>query len=160
MTPQQIKHVQTTWEMVVPISDTAASLFYGRLFTLDPALRSLFKSDMKEQGRKLMQMITMVVRGLDKLDALLPAVADLGRRHTGYGVEDRHYDTVAAALLWTLEQGLADAFTSEVKDSWVAAYTTLAGAMKKAAAASPKGSVPTIDSFTQMVNPARTFRPG
>jgi hemoglobin-like flavoprotein len=134
MTPQQKELVQTSWEKVVPIADTAAALFYGKLFELDPALRPLFTSDIKEQGRKLMLMITTAVRGLDNLGALVPAVQALGRRHGGYGVKDEHYGTVATALLWTLEQGLGPAFTPETKQAWVVVYTILADTMKSAAA--------------------------
>ena len=134
MTPDQIGLVQDSFKQVEPIAETAAALFYDRLFALDPALRPLFRGDMTEQGRKLMQALTIVVKGLTRLDKILPAVQDLGRRHVHYGVQDRHYDTVGAALLWTLEQGLGEAFTPPVKDAWATAYGLLAGAMKAAAA--------------------------
>ena len=133
MTPQDKLLVQQTWESVKPISEHAAELFYGRLFELDPSLKPLFKSDMKEQGKKLMQMIGVAVASLDKLDELVPAVEDLGRRHVDYGVVDEHYDTVGDALLWTLGQGLGDAFTDEVKAAWTEVYTVLASTMKAAA---------------------------
>jgi len=137
MTPESKALVQESWTLVEPIADTAAALFYGRLFELDPSLRPMFRGDMKEQGKKLMQMITVVVRGLNGLDDLVPAIESLGRRHTGYGVRDSHYGTVAAALLWTLEQGLGAAFTPAVKAAWVEAYTLLATVMKRAAAGEP-----------------------
>jgi hemoglobin-like flavoprotein len=126
--------VQRSWEQVLPIADQAAQLFYSRLFQLDPSLRPMFAhSDMKEQRKKLMQMITVAVRGLERLHELVPAVQALGRRHVGYGVTDAHYDTVGAALLWTLEQGLGEAFTPETREAWTATYVTLAGVMKGAA---------------------------
>jgi hemoglobin-like flavoprotein len=87
---------------------------------------------MTEQRRKLMQMLTAAVKGLDRLDQLVPVVEELGRRHVGYGVADEHYDTVGAALLWTFEKGLGNAFTPEVKDAWIAVYGLLAGTMKNA----------------------------
>jgi hemoglobin-like flavoprotein len=93
----------------------------------------MFRGDMKEQGRKLMQMLAFSVHGLDRLQDILPAVEEMGRRHAGYGVQDEHYDTVGSALLWTLEKGLGDAFTPEVKSAWITVYTTLAGAMKSGA---------------------------
>ncbi len=133
MTEDKKKLVQETFAMVAPISDKAAALFYGRLFELDPALRPLFKGDLTEQGKKLMQMIGMAVNGLNDLDALVPAVQNLGVRHVGYGVTEAHYDTVGEALLWTLEQGLGDAFTPEVKDAWATTYGLLASVMKDAA---------------------------
>lgn len=135
MTPEEIALVQGSWQKVVPIKDTAAELFYGKLFELDPTLRPLFVSDIKEQGRKLMTMISLAVNGLTRLDTLVPAVQDLGRRHVGYGVKDEHYATVATALVWTLEQGLGAAFTPDVKAAWVKTYGVLAGTMKSAAAA-------------------------
>lgn len=134
MTSKQIELVQTTWASVVPISDQAAALFYGRLFEIDPALKPLFKTDIKEQGRKLMTMITAAVRGLNDLDKLVPVVQDMGRRHVGYGVKDEHYATVGTALLWTLEKGLGDAFTPDVKDAWATVYGVLATTMQKASA--------------------------
>lgn len=137
MTPQQKHLVQTTFAKVAPIADEAAALFYGRLFELDPSLRPMFTTDLKEQGRKLMRMIGMAVNGLDRLDELVPVVRQLGARHAGYGVRDEHYGTVATALVWTLEQGLGSDFTPEVKDAWVAVYGVLATTMKDAAAAVP-----------------------
>ena len=134
MTPEQALLVKSSWEKVLPISDKAAELFYGRLFELDPDLKSLFKGDMEEQGRKLMRMIGTAVAALDRLEAIVPAVQQLGVRHVGYGVKDAHYDTVGAALLWTLQQGLGDGFTAEVKEAWTSVYGVLAGTMKSAAA--------------------------
>jgi hemoglobin-like flavoprotein len=133
MTPEKIALVRNSWQQVLPIRDTAAQLFYGRLFELDPSLRSLFRGDMTEQGRKLMTMINMVVMSLDNLAPLLGAVEDLGRRHVGYGVTDGHYDTVGSALLWTLGKGLGGQFTPPVEAAWTEAYTTLATVMQQAA---------------------------
>jgi hemoglobin-like flavoprotein len=135
MDTTQIRLVQDSFKSVAPIADEAAVLFYGRLFELDPELRKLFKSDIKQQGRKLMTMIGMAVRGLDNLAALVPVVQNLGRRHVAYGVMPGHFDTVGAALLWALKQGLGAAFTSEVEKAWAAAYMLLASTMKEAATA-------------------------
>ena len=99
MDATQITLVQSTWSKVLPASETAADLFYNRSFEIDPSTEALFKGDMKEQGRKLMQMITAAVNGLNDLGGLVPAVQDLGRRHGGYGVRDEHYGSVASALL-------------------------------------------------------------
>lgn len=133
MTPEQIALVKSTWEMVAPISDKAAELFYGKLFELNPDLKSMFSGDMDEQGKKLMRMIGTAVNGLDRLDEIVPAVQQLGVRHIEYGVKDADYDTVGAALLWTLEQGLGDAYTSDVSAAWATVYGLLAGTMKSAA---------------------------
>src|SRR5262245_25963689 len=133
MNSQQIKLVQATWEQLVPIAAQAASLFYRRLFEIDPALLSLFKTDLADQGAKLLAVIGVAVAKLDRLDEIVPLVQALGRRHAGHGVEPHHYDAVGAALLWTLKHGLGTAFTPEVKDAWTVAYGTLAATMKAAA---------------------------
>ena len=138
LTPRKIALVQTSFKKVEPIAETAAELFYGKLFELDPSLKVLFKGDIKEQGRKLMAMLKTAVDGLNDLDAIVSAVQDLGKRHVGYGVKDSHYDTVAAALLDTLAKGLGDDFTPEIKAAWVEVYTVLATTMKEAAASVPE----------------------
>lgn len=139
MTPEQIRLVQSSFQKIIPISDTAADLFYLKLFELDPSLRPLFKGDIQEQGRKLMHMIHAAVLGLDSECGLLhhtiiPTVRNLGKRHASYGVQSKHYATVGAALLWTLEQGLGKDFTPETKTAWTDTYTLLAGVMQEAAA--------------------------
>jgi hemoglobin-like flavoprotein len=130
MDASKIVLVQDSWNKVLPIADQAALLFYDRLFELDPSLRPMFPSDLTDQRQKLMQMITVAVRGLTRLDELVPAVEALGARHGGYGVTAAHYATVAEALLWTLGKGLGDAFTDDVKAAWTETYVTLATVMQ------------------------------
>jgi len=134
MNGEQVRLVQESFRKVVPIADAAAALFYGRLFDLDPTLESLFKGDMVEQGRKLMQMIGVAVVSLDRLEQVLPAVRALGARHARYGVRENDYATVGRALIWTLRKGLGDDFTPETEAAWAETYATLAGAMKDAQA--------------------------
>jgi hemoglobin-like flavoprotein len=134
MSPEQKMLVKETWKKVVPIADTAAYLFYDRLFDADPTTRVLFNStDLPEQRRKLIQVLASVVRGIDDLEKLLPTLRALGQRHTRYRVEDRHYDTVGAALLWTLEQGLGSAWTPQAKVAWSEAYAIVANVMRSGA---------------------------
>jgi hemoglobin-like flavoprotein len=127
--------VQTSFAQVRPIADAAAALFYRRLFELDPELRPLFKGDMEEQGRKLMEMIGLAVKGLERPETLLPALAALGRRHAAYGVNERDYETVGAALIWTLEQGLGPSFTPDIREAWSALYRFVADTMREGAVA-------------------------
>ena len=141
MTGEQIELVRATWLRVGPIADTAAELFYGRLFEGEPELRHLFaRTDMAEQRRKLMQTLAVAVGALDRLDTLRPALEALGKRHRDYGVEDRHYDLVGEALLWTLGRGLGESFTGPVRDAWASAYATLADIMRDAAAAEARAA--------------------
>jgi hemoglobin-like flavoprotein len=140
VTPHQIELVQTSFAKVVPIAATAADLFYGRLFEIAPQVRRMFPDDLSEQKKKLMAMLGTVVAGLNRVDTLLPAVRALGRRHAGYGVTVEHYAPVGAALLWTLEKGLGEAFTAEVREAWAAAYGVLSQTMIDAANEVPKAA--------------------
>ena len=133
MTPDQITLVKESWVKVLPISETAAELFYGKLFELDPGVRSMFKGDMKEQGRKLMAILNTADNALDKLETIVPAIQEMGKRHVTYGVKDEHYETVGEALIWTLEAGLKDDFTKDTKTAWITVYTLVADTMKAAA---------------------------
>jgi nitric oxide dioxygenase len=142
MSPSQIDLVQASFAEVKPIAATAAELFYQRLFAMDPSLRALFKGDMPRQGQMLMSMIGAAVAGLRNLETLAPVVRQLGARHVGYGVQPQHYQTVGGALLWTLERGLGDRFTPEVREAWAAAYELLAEVMQLGALdAQPDGRV-------------------
>src|SRR4051794_26110494 len=119
---------------VLPIREQAAALFYDRLFEIDPGTRGLFAdSDLRSQGGKLMAAIGMVVHALDAPESMIEKVKDLARRHVNYGVEDKHYATVGAALLWTLQVGLGEAFTPELRDAWASAYQMLSERMMEAA---------------------------
>jgi hemoglobin-like flavoprotein len=131
ITDKQILMVQSSFAKVAPIAPVAADLFYARLFELDPDLRKLFKGDMKSQGAMLMSMLSTAVRGLSDSNALIQVLMALGRRHTGYGVQDRDYATVGQALLWTLEQGLGEDFTPEVREAWATAYDMIATVMQQ-----------------------------
>lgn len=133
MEAQQIELVQETFKLVVPIKDAAAELFYNRLFEIEPSTREMFSDDITEQGKKLIGALATVVGGLTDPDTIIPTVQDLGVAHLGFAVEDWHYDIVGQALIWALEQGLGEAFTDEVKDAWIAAYSLLSSVMIEAA---------------------------
>jgi hemoglobin-like flavoprotein len=133
MTPSQRCLVQSTFDRILPIADDAAALFYSRLFHLDPSLRPMFIGDLRQQGNKLMNMLAIAVRNLERFDLIEPAVIGLGKRHVAYGVREHHYETAARALMWTLEQGLGDEWSDDVRDAWSAAYARIAGLMKSVA---------------------------
>ncbi|MEO1161563.1 MAG: globin family protein, partial [Pseudomonadota bacterium] len=124
-----------TWAQVVPIADAAAQLFYQRLFEIDPDAKSLFaNTDMPAQNEKLVDTLSLVVEKADQLDSIVPVLQELGRKHLRYGVEDRHYDSVGSALLWTLGQGLGEGFTGQARAAWTVAYALVSGPMRQAAA--------------------------
>lgn len=140
MTQEQVKLVQQSFAKVAPIAEQAAGLFYDRLFEIDPKLRALFKTDIAEQGKKLMAALTTVVTQLDDMSRIAETVRGLGRAHARFGVVPEHYVKVGAALLWTLEKGLGAAFTPEVRAAWLAAYSLVAETMIEAAESTSKAA--------------------
>ncbi len=142
LTELEKKAIVKSWRLVVPIGETASELFYRRLFELRPDYRTMFPEDMSGQRRKLITMLSFIVKAMDWMesdweaevdpeDDLCLVVLAMGRRHTSlYKVPDESYDTVGAALLWTLDQGLGQAFTPEVRDAWAHLYRVVSTTMK------------------------------
>ena len=130
---RQVELVQGSWRSVQLVGDTAAEMFYGKLFSLDASLRPLFRNDLHDQGRSLTAMISVAVHSLGRPEKILTAVRQLGARHLAYGVREEHYAHVRLALLWTLEQTLGEAYSAELAAAWGAAYDFLAGAMLEGA---------------------------
>jgi hemoglobin-like flavoprotein len=133
MTHEQVQLVQSSFGQLEARASDVALAFYNRLFELDPSLRRLFPNDIRAQGRKLMQVLAVAVRGLADPAPLVPMLYELGRRHASYGVREQDYDTVGAALVSTLERELGDAFTQQVKNAWLAVYSLVASTMQAAA---------------------------
>lgn len=130
LTKTQLQLVQDSFLKVEPISEKAAEIFYDALFAIDPSLKTMFRNDMKVQGRKLMTMLKAAVDGLDDLEALVPALQQLAQRHNAYGTKKSHFTPVGNALLYTLKIGLGDTFTTEVREAWISVIHTVADTMK------------------------------
>ncbi|MBK9121831.1 MAG: hemin receptor [Chloroflexi bacterium] len=122
---RQIEIIQSATPIIAANADAVAETFYGFLFEFDPTLRPMFRGDMKEQGRKLMQMLSVALVNVGNLDSLDGPLNALGSRHVGYGVTADHYNTVGQALITTLSTMLGESFTAEAQDAWVTLYTTL-----------------------------------
>ena len=134
MSVSEVDLVQSSFAKISPIADKAGELFYKRLFELDPSLPPLFKGDMELQQHKLMTTLAIVVEGLPHPENIIQSAQELGRKQAEYGVKDEHYKVVGEALLWTLQQGLGQEFTPEVRSAWVTGFTLISGIMRDAAA--------------------------
>ncbi|RUM22992.1 hemin receptor [Rhizobium vallis] len=133
MEKETVATIQASFRKLVPIADKVGLIFYTRLFETHPSLRPMFAEDIAPQAKKLIHILGVVVGSLHALDAVMPAVKELARRHTGYGVTEAHYPVVGETLIWTLEQGLGDDFTDDVRQAWLSAYAALSGVMIAAA---------------------------
>lgn len=129
MNARQIQLVKESWGYVIVKSDEAGQLFYSRLFEVAPGVKHMFKGDIKEQSRKLMSMVTLIVSKLDKLDTIVTDIKSLATRHGKYGAKKEHYAVVGECLIWTLEKGLGDRWKKETQEAWQAVYKVLADAM-------------------------------
>ena len=118
LTTTEIKSIQRTFEMVAPLDNTFALIFYDRFFYLDPAIRQLFQVDMDLQHEKLMQMLAFIVRGLHKPDLFVDELREMGLRHASYRVEPKHYPILVEAIILALEETLGGKITDEMKAAW------------------------------------------
>ena len=134
MTNYQIQLVQSSFKLIEQDLESAAMMFYDRMFQLEPSLRHMFGNTREEQAQKLSHVLRVVVNALTRIEQILPAVEELGRKHANYGVRQEHYAIGGAALLWTLQSGLGEAFTSEIREAWAHAYLFLTSTMLRAAA--------------------------
>ncbi len=135
MTPEQHALVRESWRRFEPRFRATGLRFYEQLFALDPTVAHLFAHvDIDHQERKLMTMLTEIVRVLDRPNELVPELADLGHRHVSYGVKDDDYGSIGAALIWLLEQVLGEEFTPELRAAWSEAYLLVSSIMRRGAA--------------------------
>ena len=133
MDVKQIELVQKTFEKSVgPIAQEAGEIMYLRLFEMEPSLKPLFKGDLKRQGEMLFIAIGLAIQNIDNPARMAEAVAELGKRHQGYGVQAGYFNIFGAALMWSLGQVIGPDFTPEVKVAWGEAYSLLAKAMREA----------------------------
>lgn len=142
LTAKEAKLIRASFELTALNPARTSEQFYQRLFTLDPSVRGLFHGDMREQGRKLMSTLALVVDSIGQLEILLPMIRELGVRHANYHVQERHYATVSEALLWALEKTVGPSFTPATRLAWMKAYNILAETMMEAARAATPAAAP------------------
>ena len=143
MNSDQIHLVRSSWVTLAERAELVTSRFYEHLFVIDGSAARLFAGvDMAAQRIKLAQTLGVVVNALDNLDRLMPAIAALGKRHTGYGVAAHHFESVGEALLQAFSDTLGDEFTPETRAAWTVAYTLVASVMQRALTRSAESSAP------------------
>lgn len=133
MTADQRRLVRDSFDLLRDMTGPVALLFYGKLFELDPSARRLFHIDLELQGQKVMGMLSSVAESLDDFASMHAKLAELGRQHASYGVRPEQYETLTAALLWTLTQALGADFDSRTAEAWTIALAAVNEAMKAGA---------------------------
>jgi hemoglobin-like flavoprotein len=138
---KQMRLVRESFESLREYETSVVLLFYGRLFEIAPETRALFKIDIHEQAKKLMDTLGTTVEALDRFDELLPVLAELGRKHATYGVQAYQYEKLRSALLWAMGQALGLEFDRETRAAWDQLIATISAVMLEAAAQSAENQV-------------------
>ena len=133
MDDRQIELVRQSYERVATRGEELAELFYAELFTIAPAVRTLFDGDLRRQYMKFLMMFALVMRSLHAADDLRRILGDLGLKHASYGVKSRHYTPFGNAFLRMLKNALGAEYTAEMDEAWTQALRMLTRAMKEAA---------------------------
>lgn len=129
-TEKQIQLVKKSWSLLINVDPVLlGDVFYRKLFIDDPSVKSMFHTERSEQAKKLVDMLSMIVLRLHKLDTIEAEIIAMAKRHVGYGTTAKHYDEVGAALLWTLQQALRDEWNEELEEAWKTCYGHLAKLM-------------------------------
>jgi len=126
--------VKESFERLRPIPKGVGREFYEKLFTLDPALRVLFKGDLDAQGAMFVSALGLAVAGLEDATSGERPLRDLGARHASYGLTDAHFATFREALVKTLQAQLGAAFTEAHAAAWRVAFDRIGVVMRDGAA--------------------------
>jgi hemoglobin-like flavoprotein len=129
MTDDEVALIRESFAHLHRRKSESGALFYGRLFEIAPEVRPLFKGDINAQGVKLMEMLTVAIATLRDRDGLVALLRKLGRDHKAYGVKEEHYDSVGAALIWTMKSSLGQNFTPQLEKAWTSVYSEIASVM-------------------------------
>ncbi len=130
MTEDQKNLVRNSWKIIRDIDTMlVGDVFYSKLFADHPELRPMFPENMTAQYKKLVDMLSIIVARVDKLDELATEISAMAHRHAGYGVRPAHYKWVGNALIWTLQQGFGKDWTAELHAAWAGCYTELSEMM-------------------------------
>ena len=131
LTPLQINLIKSSFAAVYFNQEKSAKVFYDRLFEIAPQMRPLFTSDMKVQGKKLMDLLSVLVSATSHQSNFELLVQDTAEKHIGYGATPKYYELVGEALLWMMQEQLRNDFTPAVQEAWTEVYQMIATAMQR-----------------------------
>lgn len=137
MTPEQAELVERSFVKLGPVTSELGEVFYGKLFEIEPGLRSLFRGGTGEQSMRLIHILAYIVSHLRAPRELAQLVRELGRRHVSYGVKFVDYAPFKQALMATLSERLGAEWTEATAHAWAATYDMVAREMRGGAAAEP-----------------------
>lgn len=128
MTADEILLLKASLQKMGPQLERAAGTFTERLFQLNPAL-----GDIATRGRELLEMMGAAVQNIGRLERLAPSARQFGRRHASSHIQQRDYDAMGEAFLWSLGRGLGKDFTEEMETAWGKIYWLIAEIIKAGA---------------------------
>jgi hemoglobin-like flavoprotein len=154
MTNEQVEIVKRTLARVVPprpegtsemmlqryekllyeANKSLADLVYAKLFEYAPETQELFKGDIEATKQKMLNMVQLLTRSMNRLHDTLNTMQELGVVHMKAGVKIEHYQPFVKALLSAMREKLGDEdFNEIVAQAWVAVLARICGIMVNAA---------------------------
>ena len=130
MTTDQTKLVKNSWKKLRNIkAETIGDLFYTKLFLDHPRLKKMFPSQMDQQNKKLVDMLSYIVSKMDDFGVIKKDIEALAIRHEEYGTKPEHYEMIGSALIWTLEKAIGKDWNKKLGEAWIACYSLIAQTM-------------------------------
>jgi uncharacterized protein YjbI with pentapeptide repeats/hemoglobin-like flavoprotein len=158
LSESSVQLLEGSFEKIKPQAQEFTASFYENLFQAHPELKPMFAHvDMKQQEKKLLSALVLVVESLRNPNALESVLSALGARHVGYGSLPQQYSAVGKSLLFTFEQYLQDDWTPEVKQAWADAYGAIAAQMLKGATKHKQVSSPATQTQKTQTAEQDTF---
>ncbi|KAB2332114.1 NO-inducible flavohemoprotein [Cytobacillus depressus] len=128
---QTIEIIKSTVPVLEKHGESITTRFYELLFSNHPELLNIFNHANQKQGRQqtaLANAVYAAAANIDKLEAIIPVVKQIGHKHRGLGVQPEHYPIVGETLLRAIQDVLGDAATDKIIDAWAKAYNVIAQA--------------------------------
>ncbi len=140
MTPEQIKSIQRSFQLIEGKEEIVTLMFYNRLFQQNPELRPLFPGEITGQAKKLADALKVVHSSVEQFELLREKLRGLGAKHKSqYGVFEEHYPVFCEALIKTLQETAGTRFDENMKQAWKTLLSQVSAEMQKGARAQSAG---------------------
>ncbi len=141
MDQPMIERLEQSFKLLVPRGPELVDRFYAHLFSKHPAIRPMFPDDMREQKKKLLASLVLVIENIRNTEKLAQPLKDMGRRHVGYGTQPEHYSVVRDTLVSVMADMAGEAWNDQLSTDWNDALDFVASVMLEGAQeTAPAGS--------------------
>lgn len=124
-----IDTVKATVPVLQEHGTTITKHFYKRMFENHPELKNVFNQTNQRKGdqpKALANTVLAAAMYIDNLEAILPAVKQIGEKHRSLNIKPEQYPIVGENLLLAIKEVLGDAATDDIINAWGKAYGVIA----------------------------------